>query len=160
MALYDKYSHLLGIPYMDGRDDCYGLVRRYYQDEYGLELKNYARPVDIFQSGKDLLSENFQSEGFEIVDTNYRDLQLGDGLLIAIGCKLMNHVAIYVGNNLILHHLYKRPSGTDNFSEAWKQRTLSIVRHPFITEENDKLKENIELFNHLPPHVRHRYPTT
>lgn len=159
MSLYNKYQHLLGLQYKAGRDDCYGLVRRFYKDEYGLSLRNYARPLDIFFSGKDLISENFSREGFDIVDTNYRDLQLGDGLLIALGCRVMNHVSVYVGNNMILHHLHNRPSSADDLSEAWKQRTLSVVRHPFITEKNSEHKERIDLLDLLPPHVRHRYKT-
>lgn len=157
MSLYSKYQHLLNIPYEDGAKDCYGLIRQFYKDEYGLVLRNYARPIDIFKSGRDLISENFQREGFEITEQNFRDLQFGDVLLIAIASPIMNHVGVYVGNQQFLHHLYNRPSSADNYSTAWQERTLSIARHPFVTEKNDSRAVNIDLFEMLPPHVKHRY---
>src|SRR5688500_18700390 len=130
---YEKYKHLLGIPYLEGKDDCYGLVRRYYDNVYGITLKNWARPTEAFHSGMDLLGGKLKDEGFEITEDSLDRLQVGDFLAITIGCKIANHCAVYVGNNMILHHLVDSPSREDNYSKAWKQRTLYVVRHPFVT---------------------------
>lgn len=40
------YSNLLGLPYIDGKQDCYSIVRQYFDQTYGLKLRNYAaRPA-------------------------------------------------------------------------------------------------------------------
>jgi hypothetical protein len=48
---------LLNKPYRDGADDCYGLAREYYEEEYGLSLRNYARPIGFDQAGIPLLDQ-------------------------------------------------------------------------------------------------------
>ena len=41
-----RYEHLIGIEYKHGSNDCYGLIRRFYKDNFDLNLRNYARPHD------------------------------------------------------------------------------------------------------------------
>lgn len=157
MIPYDTYKHLLGQPYIDGEQDCYGLIRSYYRDVYEIEIKNWARPIDAFRSGMDLLGGRLSDEGFELTQDSLDRLHVGDLLLIAIGCKVANHTAVYVGNNYILHHLADKPSSEDTFSGAWKQRVLSAVRHPFVTEANAKGMESADLLQLLPEHVKLRH---
>ena len=139
MSLYERYEQLLGLPYIEGKQDCYGLVRNYYRMNYGLELGNYARPGDFAHANLDLISDNFFNEGFKIVEVPLSNLDIGDGLLMQInGSPLVNHVAVYVGNNMILHHLYQGMSKEDDYSLRWKSRTVTVVRHPEISEANWK----------------------
>ena len=57
-------GELLNKPYVDGKDDCYGLARQYCEGEYGLSLRNYARRIGFDEANLPLLDENFQREGF------------------------------------------------------------------------------------------------
>lgn len=151
-----NYEHLLNIRYREGIDDCYGLSRRYYRDVYGVELRNAARPLDIFFSGIDLVGNHFKEEGFDVVNHNFRDLQVGDGLCFCINnAPVINHVGVFVGNNQFLHLLYQQTSRIDNLSDAWKRRIVNVLRHPFVTEQNSK-NPSISVIDLLPPHVRHR----
>lgn len=144
-SYYDRYASLLGTPYAEGNDDCYGLLRKYAQKNYGLTLENYARPGDFAHSGQDLIMDYFKDEGFEIVQISLSKLQVGDVLLMRInGAPLVNHISIYVGNNMILHHLFGGISREDNLSDRWKSRVMSVVRHPEITRQNEA---NLQTFN-------------
>lgn len=132
-----NYSNLLNTPYKVGKDDCYSLARKYYGQIYDLVLTNYARPTSFWESGLDLISKRFSQEGFESVDVSLSRLEVGDGLIVAIaGSFIANHIAVYVGNNYILHHLWMQKSCEENLSDRWKSRILTVVRHPTVTEKN------------------------
>lgn len=160
MSFYERYEQLLNRPYVEGKDDCYGLVRDYYRMNYGFELPNYARPGDFAHAGLDLITGNLLEEGFRIVEVPLSNLDVGDGLLMQInGSPLVNHVAVYVGNNMILHHLYQGVSKEEDYSLRWKSRTVTVVRHPDVSEENWKGLGTMDFMkvlkddNALPPEI-------
>ena len=147
----NSYSELLNKSYTDGDYDCYGLARRYFRKEYGLQLSNYARPVSFAHQGMNLISQNLAREGFVFVQASLDFLQVGDGIVMSIArAPLPNHVGVYVGNNYMLHHLYNSVSEVTNFDVSWKKRVVNIVRHPEVTRLNSlKPREIIEVY---PPH--------
>lgn len=155
MALYDAYKHLVGLPYEEGNQDCYGLFRRYYKDNYGLELENYARPGDFAHAGLDLIMDYFKDEGFKLVEASLHRLELGDAVLCRInGAPLCNHVGVYVGNQMVLHHLYASLSKDEPYTDRWKSRTLSVVRHPEVTKKNLERIEPVDFMNFVSPDVQ------
>lgn len=157
MLACSKYQQFLGIPYTDGDHDCYGLLRRYYAENYGLRLRNYARPLD-FASHVDLISSNFVREGFEIIDTPLSQLSIGDGVLMCLNNrKFVNHVGAFVGNGYLLHHLYKRLSSVDALTPVWLNRIVSVVRHPEVTEQNVVVQPEINFMDLLPAHLKAKY---
>lgn len=149
----------LGRRYLDGRHDCYGLVRDFYRREYGLTLRNYARPVGFDHSGLLLLTDNFRREGFEIVNTPIALLEPGDGLLMMLASRQVNHVGVYIGERKFLHHLYQRPSSAEVLDPRWQQRLSLIVRHPDVTEQNRRNQPKQVFLDLLPPHLRNKVVT-
>lgn len=149
----------LGRRYLDGRHDCYGLVRDFYRREYGLALRNYARPVGFDHSGLLLLTDNFRREGFEIVNTPIALLEPGDGLLMMLASRQVNHVGVYIGERKFLHHLYQRPSSAEVLDPRWQQRLSLIVRHPDVTEQNRRNQPKQVFLDLLPPHLRNKVVT-
>lgn len=149
----------LGRRYLDGRHDCYGLVRDFYRREYGLTLRNYARPVGFDHSGLLLLTDNFRREGFEIVNTPIALLEPGDGLLMMLASRQVNHVGVYIGERKFLHHLYQRPSSAEILDPRWQQRLSLIVRHPDVTEQNRRNQPKQVFLDLLPPHLRNKVVT-
>ncbi len=151
---YQKYAHLIGLPYIDGKQDCYGLVRAFYRSVYGIELRNYARPIAFDHQGLDLILNNWPNEGFDpCVDP---ELQPGDGLLFAVASNKINHVGVYVGNRQFLHQLYGKKSQLDPMDHRWYGRLLGKVRHPDVTEFNKTLQGKVSVLDLLPPHLKRR----
>lgn len=126
----DKFdpSPYVGKKFVHGIDDCYSLVREFYEREFGLQLTNYARPDNWWNDGGNLYMDNFKKEGFYIVD-ELEDKQFGDLFLIAFGAKVACHAAIYVGDNKILHHVTNRLSTVDKYAGCWRNWTLARIRH-------------------------------
>lgn len=157
MSHLTKYENLLNVPYVDGDYDCYGLLRRYYAQAYGLRLRNYARPSD-FADDLNLIIENFVTEGFSIIEVSLDQLELGDGLLFCLNRrKYVNHVGAFVGNGYLLHHLYNQPSRADALTTSWRARVLSVVRHPEVTEQNKLEQSQVDFTDFIPPHLRALY---
>ena len=149
-----SFNRYVGRPYRDGLDDCYGLVRDFYRREYGLVLRNYARPIGFDDGGLDLLRDNFRREGFEILNIPLPLLEPGDGLLFMVGSRSINHVGVATHGGKFLHHLYRKASSHDTLDPRWQQRLSLIVRHPDIAKANRDRQGTQSLLDLLPPHLR------
>jgi cell wall-associated NlpC family hydrolase len=148
-----KYDHLLGISFVHGSDDCYGLIRRFYKDNFDLNLTNYARPDNWWNLSQDLYMENFYAEGFRPIDCHPRDWRPGDAFLMAIGARVACHAAINLGDGNILHHFIGRMSEKIPYAGAWRNKTVAVLRHKDIRIE-DVAPKQVDLMDLLPPHKR------
>jgi proteasome lid subunit RPN8/RPN11 len=119
--------NLEGRPFVHGIFDCYSLIRAYYKQSRSVVLKDYARNVDWWEGKENLYVENFQNCGFKQI-SNGDTLQEGDVILMAVNTNMPAHAAIYLGNDLILHHLSGRISRKDRY-HTWKKFITSIVRY-------------------------------
>lgn len=118
-------SPLVGRPFVHGILDCYSLVRDWYHRERGILLPDYDRGVEWWTRGGNLYLDHFREAGFVEVD----DLQPGDSVLMQICSPVPNHAAVYLGDNLILHHLQDRLSSVDVFGGYYLKHTVRKVRY-------------------------------
>lgn len=102
---------LLGRKFIHGVQDCYALVRHDRFLRTGIWIPDFPRDEEWWrdEAGTELLTpENFRKAGYEEIE--YKDLRDGDVVLGSIMCERVNHSAVYVGNGLVLHHLFGRAS--------------------------------------------------
>lgn len=119
-------QHLLGREFKHGVTDCYALFRDAYH-LCGFDFQNFHRDDNWWDNGQNLYLDNMQANGFHQVSIS--SLQDGDVILFPLNSKVVNHAAIYVGNNFILHHLPGRLSKRDLFGGYWLKNYHSIWRH-------------------------------
>lgn len=112
----------------DGRGDCYALVRDWYRLERGVTLPDFPRDNDWWRNGQDLYTAHFADAGFrplladELPDT-------GDvAMIIVPRSAVVNHAAVYLGDGLILHHLYNRLSVREPVSR-WQRHIVRWIRY-------------------------------
>lgn len=118
---------LIGRPFVHGTDyDCYGLIRGFYQLEYGVTLPDYPRADDWWSHGGNLYLDLFADAGFEPASG---PLQRGDVVLMQVQAEKTNHGGVYLGDGQLLHHLYGRLSGTVAYGGYWLDRTILVVRY-------------------------------
>lgn len=115
---------LLGREFIHGQTDCYTLFRDFYRLS-GKEFPNFERDDYWWEDGFNLYLDNMAKHGFEQV----KEPQIGDVILINIGADVPNHAAIYVGNQMVLHHAPKRLSKRDLYDGYWFKHTHSIWRY-------------------------------
>ena len=107
---------LIGRQWVWGVTDCWSLVRDYYKEQHNIQLLDYERPT----TPQDFLDNPLFEQYAEI--TGFRELnkdeklQKGDVLLMSILHPTLNHVAIFLGDE-ILHHLADRLSTREPYNE-------------------------------------------
>lgn len=127
----DERVSYIGRPYAYGFYDCFTIAEDYYREELSIKLtskpEGYPEIEDWYDRGMNLLEENFEKNGF--VRLVNRSLKIGDIFLLQIGGPVPNHIAIYIGDDRILHHCKGRSSTTDHYSGYWKKHTTHHLRH-------------------------------
>lgn len=122
---------LIGRKFAHGVLDCYSLVRDWFREERGVELPDFDRDELWWRHGDNLYMENFHKAGFRKLE-DHETVLPGDCFLMQIGSKVANHAAIYLGDNLILHHLINRLSCRDVYGGYYKKVTRCTVRYEGI----------------------------
>lgn len=118
---------LVGRTFEHGITDCYSLVCDYYRRTLQLELPPFVREDEWWKYGQNLYLENFEKAGF--VEIPLSELRKHDALLMQIRSPVPNHAAIYLDDDLILHHLYGMLSSRDAYSALFRTATVKAVRH-------------------------------
>lgn len=129
LVLFDDNNpaDLVGREYIWGVQDCYSVIRDWYKINRRIILKNYPRDYHMHQSGdKTYYEDKFADAGF--VEVGVNDIQIGDVLLLSINTRHVNHAAIVIGEDTILHHWVNRLSDTDSLSK-WLRATKRVVRY-------------------------------
>jgi cell wall-associated NlpC family hydrolase len=134
-----EYENLVGNPFQLGTYDCLRMVRDFYKQNFDIDIPNYARPTNWNSDTLDLIGLLHSKLGFEKVDT--WKLQPGDILATAIGTSKPNHMVIYVGDNMILHHKTGAMSAAETFRPWWKMVTCYVLRHPDVPDMTPVLPE-------------------
>lgn len=119
---------LIGREWVWGVSDCWTLCRDWLS-RHGLEVRDWERPATPEEFERNPFFDDCWSEtGFyELSEGD--DYAAGDLLLMCIRSGRPNHIGIYVGNGLILHHLRNRLS-TEEIYGGWLQKCTSRrLRH-------------------------------
>ena len=80
---------------------------------------------DWWRHGQNLYLDNFAKAGFVQV----QDLKKNDVILIQVASDVVNHAAVYLGENIIFHHVYGRLSCRAPYGGFWLKNTRMVVRH-------------------------------
>lgn len=113
---------LIGREFRHGVADCYTLVRDAYRlgkdgmKEHGIDgwpldpiqLPEVPRDDNWWETEKDLYVDYLAKVGFRQIDRS--EARPGDGMLFKIRANKLNHAAVLLDGNVILHHLPNRPS--------------------------------------------------
>lgn len=93
---------LEGLEYVWGDTDCYGIVRIYFRQKYGIYLKDYDREESYIYDEKDVITENFEKENFiKVIDGT---IKKDDILVFSSTLARPQHFIIFLGNSRGLHH--------------------------------------------------------
>lgn len=114
-------------PYLFGVYDCYTLIRDYYSREFGITLGEYPRVENFWKKGLDFFTEGYPEQGFELLID--QEPEVGDLFIMQVAADIPNHIAVYIGDDLILHHCQNRLSRRDVYGGMWAKHTTHHLRH-------------------------------
>ena len=101
-------------------------MRDFYKAELNINLNNYKRDQDWKTYLSELFDKHFKTEGFEEVS----QLQKYDCILFKSRKNgPSSHIAVYLGDGLMLHQPQKSFSRIEEYSERHKKLTKKIIRH-------------------------------
>lgn len=119
---------LIGRQWVWGITDCWSLVRDWYA-ENGVQLRDWERPVTHREFEQRPMFEGCWRE------TGFRDLgddpnlKPGDLILMAMHNRHVNHCGVYIGDDMILHHVRGRLSSRDVYGDWLQKCTGRRLRH-------------------------------
>ena len=138
VAPQDIEEGYLERPYIYGIKDCFTLARDYYQKEFSIAIdfraEGYPELLDWEQQGINMLVDSYKKAGFvSLLDEEAID---GDLFLIKISPTVTDHIAVYIGDDRILHHCMGRLSRTDVYGGGFYQKhTTHHLRHQSFMEK-------------------------
>lgn len=118
---------LIGRVFTYGVLDCYRLATDYYREVVGIELRDFERNGEWWRRNEDYMMQNLDNA--DLVPIKDDDIQVHDLIFMQIGSVVANHVAIYLGDNQILHHVQNRLSCREVYGGFWAKHTRVVTRH-------------------------------
>jgi len=129
-----QYDHVLGRQFILDQQDCFAVVQDIYSKNFDIHITDYARPSDWRSDTNDIIERAFEREGFyKVEDWSLSSLQEGDVLCMAVGQSKANHMAVYVGGNLIVHHIMYNLSRDEILRDFWRKSICFVLRHKDVS---------------------------
>lgn len=129
----------IGIPYRDkGRTredglDCWGLVRLFYLQEFGIVLPSYTEDYLSAKEAKEI-AQLINREKGSWSPVSLGEERFGDVVILRI-IGYPTHVGVVWRPGLMLHTLEKINSVLEPYSSSlWRRRITSIIRHERVIQ--------------------------
>ena len=105
------------------------LITDWYKEKKNIEIKHWKRPKSPEEFSKSPLFEYALPKlGFIEIDDNV-ETEVGDVLLLNTYKNTLSHVALYVGDQTILHHCQKRLSCRETYDQNYIECTKKRYRY-------------------------------
>lgn len=124
---------LAGRRWVLGHADCWSLIMDYYRMEHGIIVKNYSVDREWWVDGKEnLYDDNWHAEGFVEIDVS--GMRAGDMIMMRVQAPVTNHAAIYLGGNIMIHHMFGNLSARVPYGKYYRDRTVRVVRRKELVD--------------------------
>lgn len=122
---------LVGREFNHGTLDCYAIFRDSYMMS-GIDFPDFYREDEWWWNGENLYLDNMEKYDFEKVDIS--QIQVGDVLLMQVQSDVPNHVGIYIGNQMFIHHIPTRLSRRELLGGYYLKHTHSVWRYKWNSQ--------------------------
>ena len=124
-----KAPSLIGRKFIWGKYDCWSIVTDWFQENKNINIKYWKRPKKI----KDFINNpefEFALPKLNFIkQSNNKDIKIGDVLLFQSITGNLDHVAVYIGDNMILNHNIRALSCRELFDLRYQQALRGVYRY-------------------------------
>ena len=123
-----KAPSLIGRTWVWAKQDCWSLIRDYFEEKLKINLRECYRPKNVRIFVENPYFEKILTEsGFTEVEKD--KIKKNDVLLMEGHEQKLSHVALYLGDNLILHHEIKKLSCRELYDLDYIKATQKVFRY-------------------------------
>ena len=124
-----KAPSLIARSFIWGVHDCWSIISDWYLETKNIKLKEWKRPKTLKEFSKNpLFEKGLPITGFKKQPT-LDDIKFGDVLLFKTVTGNLDHVAVYIGDNMILNHNVRRLSCREPFDLGYQQSLRGVYRY-------------------------------
>lgn len=124
-----EFNSYIGRIFQIKKSDCFTLMRDFYSKELSIPIKDYERNDNWKREDKYIFENNYKSEGFYKVNGEYKKY---DCHLFKFRGDAAEHIAVNLGNNLILHQPRNGFSRIEELTSRYKKFIHYTIRHKDI----------------------------
>jgi proteasome lid subunit RPN8/RPN11 len=116
---------LIGREWVWGVQDCWTLARDFYAEQ-GIVLPDWERPTTYAEFEADpLFKRHWAEAGFKRVEEG--DIQAGDAVFMSLSGTGLNHIGVYLGDQMLLHHLGPNRLSSRDLYGGWLMKATGWV---------------------------------
>jgi proteasome lid subunit RPN8/RPN11 len=123
------HAPLVGRSWVWGCQDCLAVVRDGLREHAGIVVPDFDRAWEFWKDGQDLIARQFESTGFRALPAGTPPKHCDVFGIQMPGSPVVNHLALFLAPDLILHQLVGRPSRRELYDGRWQGLTMLHLRH-------------------------------
>jgi proteasome lid subunit RPN8/RPN11 len=120
---------LIGRSFIWGKHDCWSIISDWYLETKNIKLMKWKRPKTLKEFTKNPEFEEALPLGGFVKQKTFNDIKEGDVLLFESVTGNLDHVAVYIGDNMILNHCIKTLSCRELFDLRYQQALRGVYRY-------------------------------
>lgn len=120
---------LVGRSWVWGCQDCLAVVRDGLRQIAGIEVPDFERGWEFWKGGADLIADQYAGTGFRALPAGTPPRHCDVFGIQMPGSPVVNHLALFLEPDLILHQLVGRPSRRELYDGRWQGLTRLHLRH-------------------------------
>jgi len=119
---------LVGRQWAWGSQDCLAIIRDGLAEYAGITVPDYAREWEFWRKGDDPIGDNIGAAGF-VALPNGTPPKHCDVFGMRISAPVVNHLALFLQPDRILHQMAGRLSVRETYFGVWRDLTVLHLRH-------------------------------
>lgn len=139
---------LLGRKWSWGTHDCFGLIRDGIKDYAGIEIPDFDREWMWWESGQDIIEQQFREAGFQQVSDEWRHCDVIG--MCMWPSRVVNHLGIFLYPDVILHQMLGQLSVREVYGGVYAMATVLHLRHETLLDAPPPLPADYQVWGRVP----------
>ncbi len=124
-----KAPSLIGRKFIWGKYDCWSIVTDWFKENKNITIKYWPRPKKIKDFVDNPYFDKVLTESNFLKQKTNNDLKVGDVLLFEGEKDSLSHVALYIGDMMILNHSIRALSCRELFGLKYQKTLRGVYRY-------------------------------